>query len=107
MKHTILSIAMAAATFTSLSTQAMPGHQQLQGVIERQGSHFYVVSQNNKTQLTGMQFNDLLRYEGLKVEISGETSAKGLDVYKLHIFTQGKKKQVYDWETINQMLYES
>ena len=54
-----------------------------------------------------MQFNDLLRYEGLKVEISGETSAKGLDVYELHIFTQGKKKQVYDWETINQMLYES
>jgi hypothetical protein len=82
------------------------------GQISFQQGDFHLVSENSSLILTGMSRDELNLYSGQSTIITGEVhSDEGdtgmMEVYKIQLEKQGKWVTLYDWEIVNNELYEN
>lgn len=104
----LLLSAVAAASLTlSLSTTAS-NLDTIEGSVSFVKGDYYLVSdKNTKQRLTGMSRQELRAYEGKKIKIAGETKSDSVDIYKIFVKTESGYETSYDWDVVNQELYNN
>lgn len=101
----ISSAALAAAVQATEMTT-------LEGQVSFQQGDFHLVSENSDMILTGMSRDELNLYSGQATIITGEIhrdegDTDMMEVYKIQLEKQGELVTLYDWEVVNNELYEN
>ena len=100
------SLTAAAVVMTATAAQAEV--QVVEGIVTFEKGAYQLETSEHKQALTGLSMNELRAYEGLSVIISGEITDNGkLEVYKVQQSVEGKLTTSYDWELVNNELYEN
>jgi len=103
MKKLIATLALAG---TSLVAQA--DTQVLEGIISFDKGSYQLVATDKQQQLTGLSMDELRAFEGLAVTITGELADNGkLEIYKIQQSVEGELVTAYDWDLVNNELYEN
>jgi len=84
----------------------------LQGQVSFQQGDFHLISDNSNMILTGMSRDELNLYSGQSTIITGEVhrdegDTDMMEVYKIQLEKQGELVTLYDWEVVNNELYEN
>ena len=105
MIRSISAVLLAGA----ISASAIAGEVVSQeGIINFSKGTYQLVSADKHTVLTGLSNQDLRGYEGLSVVLTGELTESGaLEIYKVQQRKDGALVTSYDWELVNNDLYEN
>ncbi len=108
IKPSVIFLAAAAFATASYATEMTS----IEGIVTFDQGDFYLVSENDNIMLTGMSRDDLNLYSGQATIITGEAhSDEGdvdmMEVYKIQSEKKGQIVTLYDWEIVNNELYEN
>ncbi len=112
MKRLLKSTAICL-TATVLSTVVVATEMtSVQGQVTFSQGDFLLVTDNQRIELTGMSRDELNLYSGQEVTITGEAhndegAAEMMEVYKIQLDRQGELVTLYDWDVVNNELYEN
>jgi hypothetical protein len=103
---TFLSTAVLATAVnaTEMST--------IEGLVAFDQGNFHLITETQSITLTGMSRDELNFYTGQKAIITGEAhsdegEADAMEVYKIQLEKRGELVTLYDWEVVNNELYEN
>lgn len=98
----------AAAGISLLASATQADIQVMEGIVSFEKGAYQLVSTENKQALSGLSMDELRAFEGLSVTVSGELADNGkLEVYKVQQSVAGELITAYDWEVVNNELYEN
>jgi hypothetical protein len=112
MKSLLKSTAICL-TATVLATVAMATEMKsLQGKVTFTQGDFLLITENQRIVLTGLSRDELNLYSGQNVMITGEAHndegvTEMMEVYKIQLEKQGELVTLYDWDVVNNELYEN
>lgn len=112
MKSLLKSTAICL-TASLLATVAVATEMKsIQGQVTFTQGDFHLVTDKQSIELTGMSRDELNLYSGQEVTITGEShsdegAAEMMEVYKIQLEKQGELVTLYDWEVVNNELYEN
>lgn len=92
--------AMLASAVFAVSVQASE-MKLVEGELQFNQGEYHVAG----TKLTGLSLTELRSYEGKTVKVAGESTAKGLEIYKVFVKTDNGFETSYDWDVVNQEYY--
>jgi hypothetical protein len=84
----------------------------IQGLVTFDQGNFHLMTATDRITLTGLSRDELNLYSGQAAIISGEThtnedNSEVMEVYKIQLEKQGQLVTLYDWEVVNNELYEN
>ncbi|GEM_PF-2446079 len=84
----------------------------IQGTVTFEQGDFHLVSEHSDVILTGMSRDELNLYSGQTTIITGEAhsddgDADMMEVYKIQLEKAGQLVTLYDWDIVNNELYEN
>lgn len=110
------TILKSAATFLSTAVLATAVNatemSTIEGLVAFDQGNFHLITETQSITLTGMSRDELNFYTGQKAIITGEAhsdegEADAMEVYKIQLEKQGELVTLYDWEVVNNELYEN
>lgn len=103
----LLSVAAAASLALSFSATAS-NLETIEGSVSFVKGDYYLVSdKNTKQRLTGLNRQELRAYEGKNIKVAGETKSDSVEIYKIFVKTENGYEASYDWDVVNQELYNN
>jgi hypothetical protein len=84
----------------------------IEGRVTFDQGDFHLVTNSDRIILTGLSRDELSFYAGQAAIITGETHRNdgetgAMEVYKIQLEKQGELVTLYDWEVVNNELYEN
>jgi len=99
---------VAAAAVALAASAAQAEIKVMEGIVTFEKGAYQLATADSKQALAGMKMDELRAYEGLSVIISGEMADNGkLEIYKVQQSVEGQLVTSYDWELVNNELYEN
>lgn len=112
MKTILKSVSFFLSTAVFATAVSASDMTTLEGLVSFDQGNFHLVTSTDRITLTGMSRDELNLYSGKTATITGEThtsenNSAVMEVYKIQLEEQGRLITLYDWEVVNNELYEN
>ena len=103
MKKWMAAIAVSAAAMAAQAETLV-----MEGIVSFEKGSYQLMTADKQQALSGLSMDELRAFEGLAVTISGELADNGkLEIYKVQQSVAGELVTAYDWDLVNNELYEN